>query len=224
MRLLEAVNYFEHWGLARTQRRVRPVDSWDTHSWFTFYGLIGLSRHADHHAWPARPYQQLRVWPEAPVLPFGYVGMVDLVIGKNAEFQRLAAHELGRRRLGPFTPENDGETAEPLASNDAEARLVEAQKEAGDYREPAPVAWWKRLLVVAGIVLVSAFGVHWESGGAEMAFAARAALHAWIFGVFVFVLWSRARIQDATGQEALSWGLGFGLLWLLGSLTQSLVA
>ena len=30
VRLLEAVNYFEHWGLARTTRRVRTIDSWDT--------------------------------------------------------------------------------------------------------------------------------------------------------------------------------------------------
>ncbi|MAJ59393.1 MAG: hypothetical protein CBC48_05100, partial [bacterium TMED88] len=62
VRLLEAVNYFEHWGLVRKGRRVRPEDSWDTHSWFTYYGLIGLSRHADHHAYPSRPYQKLRVW------------------------------------------------------------------------------------------------------------------------------------------------------------------
>ena len=48
-RLLEAVNYFEHWGLTREGSRIRPSDSWDTHSWFTYYGLTGLSRHADHH-------------------------------------------------------------------------------------------------------------------------------------------------------------------------------
>jgi alkane 1-monooxygenase len=35
IRLLEAVNYFEHWGLRRRKARVRPQDSWDTHSWFT---------------------------------------------------------------------------------------------------------------------------------------------------------------------------------------------
>src|SRR5262245_38766649 len=32
VRLLEAVNYFEHWGLVRKVKRVHPVDSWDTDS------------------------------------------------------------------------------------------------------------------------------------------------------------------------------------------------
>lgn len=86
----------------REGKRVRPIDSWDTHSWFTYYALIGLSRHADHHAWAARPYQKLRVWDEAPILPHGYVGMIPLVVIGNRRFQRLATAELERRRLGPF--------------------------------------------------------------------------------------------------------------------------
>ncbi|RIL03937.1 MAG: fatty acid desaturase [Proteobacteria bacterium] len=101
-RLLEIVNYFEHWGLVREGKRVAPIDSWDTHSWFTYYALIGLSRHADHHAWAARPYQKLRVWDEAPILPSGYVGMIPLVVLANRRFQKLATEELRRRRLGPF--------------------------------------------------------------------------------------------------------------------------
>ena len=112
-RLLEIVNYFEHWGLVREGRRVRPRDSWDTHSWFTYYALIGLSRHADHHAWASRPYQQIRVWDDAPLLPHGYVGMIPLVVIKNHRFQALATEELRRRGLGPFgngSPNNERST------------------------------------------------------------------------------------------------------------------
>ena len=101
-RLLEIVNYFEHWGLERKGARVGPSESWDTHSWFTYWSLIGLSRHADHHTYGARPFQRLRVVPEAPVLPYGYVGTIALVMIKNREFRRLASAELERRRLGPF--------------------------------------------------------------------------------------------------------------------------
>ncbi|MGH0034935.1 MAG: alkane 1-monooxygenase [Myxococcota bacterium] len=111
-RLLEVVNYFEHWGLERRSARVRPSDSWDTHSGFTYYALIGLSRHADHHAWAARPYQQLRVWDEAPMLPRGYVGMIPLAVLNNRKFQRLATAELERRGLGPFrAPATDAGSA-----------------------------------------------------------------------------------------------------------------
>jgi len=101
-RALEVVNYFEHWGLRREGKRVLPVDSWDTHSRFTYYALTGLSRHADHHAHASRPYQQLRVWEESPKLPGGYLAMFPLVLARNARFQRLMTAELQRKRLGPF--------------------------------------------------------------------------------------------------------------------------
>ncbi len=102
VRLLEAVNYFEHWGLTRRGRRVTPVDSWDTDSRFTLYTLVGLSRHADHHAWAFRPYQQLRFWEESPKLPYGYFGTVVLVLAWNSRFRALMIQELQARRLGPF--------------------------------------------------------------------------------------------------------------------------
>jgi alkane 1-monooxygenase len=101
-RLLEIVNYFEHWGLERGGPRVGPSESWDTHSWFTYWSLIGLSRHADHHTFGARPFQRLRVAPEAPLLPRGYVGTIAMVMMNNREFRRLATAELERRKLGPF--------------------------------------------------------------------------------------------------------------------------
>ena len=100
--LLESVNYFEHWGLAREARVVRPVDSWDSESWFTLYSLVGLARHADHHADAARPYPLLRHHDESPKLPTGYYGMVALAQLSNARFRRLMTEELRARGLGPF--------------------------------------------------------------------------------------------------------------------------
>lgn len=93
------MNYFEHWGIERKGARVRPIDSWDTYSWFTYYALIGLSRHADHHAYASRPYQQLRVHEGVPELPRGYVAMLPLVIFRNAKFREYAARELEAKGL-----------------------------------------------------------------------------------------------------------------------------
>lgn len=104
VRLLECVNYFEHWGLVRRGTRADAVDSWDTDSWFTLYTLVGLSRHADHHANAARPYQQLRHVDASPKLPRGYFGMVPLALARNRKFRRLMTEELARRGLGPFAP------------------------------------------------------------------------------------------------------------------------
>jgi alkane 1-monooxygenase len=100
--LLEATNYFEHYGLRRTGRKVRPVDSWDAESWWSLFSLVGLSRHADHHAYASRPYQALRTWEESPKLPYGYTVMGLLVIFDNARARALLDAELERRKLGPF--------------------------------------------------------------------------------------------------------------------------
>jgi alkane 1-monooxygenase len=100
--LLEAANYFEHWGLSRRSARPGAQDSWDTDSWLTLYTLIGLSRHADHHAHAARPYQKLRHVDESPKLPGGYYTMVAMAQMQNKKFRRLMTDELQRKQLGPF--------------------------------------------------------------------------------------------------------------------------
>lgn len=101
-RALEVVNYFEHWGLEREGRRVLPKHSWDTTSWFTHYALTGLSRHADHHSYASRPFQQLRLWDESPKLPRGYLAMFPLVLLNNKKCIALLTQELQRCQLGPF--------------------------------------------------------------------------------------------------------------------------
>lgn len=81
--LLETVNYVEHYGLSRDRiegrwERVRPAHSWTTDRPLSRVLLFELTRHADHHAHPGRPYPALRHMPEAPELPTGYAGMVIL--------------------------------------------------------------------------------------------------------------------------------------------------
>jgi alkane 1-monooxygenase len=100
--VLEAVNYFEHWGLERQGARPGARDAWDTESWLTLYTLIGLSRHADHHAHAARPFERLRALDESPKLPGGYYAMVTLAQLRNRTFRARMTDELRRRRLGPF--------------------------------------------------------------------------------------------------------------------------
>lgn len=105
IQLLEIVNYFEHWGLTRDGAKVRTIDSWDTDSWFTLYTLVGLSRHADHHAHASRPYQQLRHFDESPKLPYGYLASVWMLYVNNKKYKALLTEELQRRKLGPFAGE-----------------------------------------------------------------------------------------------------------------------
>ena len=82
--MLEAVNYLEHYGLARQRvpsgryERPAPVHSWNSDHLVTNIFLYHLQRHSDHHTFPTRRYQALRNWAEAPELPAGYAGMIVL--------------------------------------------------------------------------------------------------------------------------------------------------
>lgn len=101
--LLETVNYVEHWGIVRQHKRVTPVDSWDAEGWFTYYTLVGLSRHADHHAHAARPWQSLRHFDESPKMPWGYWATVITAIFRNRALRARMRQELERCALGPHT-------------------------------------------------------------------------------------------------------------------------
>lgn len=226
-RLLEAVNYFEHWGLRRTTRSVRPRDSWDTHSWFTYYGLTGLSRHADHHREPARPYQELQVFEEAPILPTGYIGLVDMVMGKNHEFQQHAVRELMRRDLGPFSPETDPEEAERGRETAEQILATPPPTAAGLFGpnakgERGVRVVLRRIAILLGIVLVFTAGIQFESPG-TLSFLARFALNAWIMGAFVTMISVYRRLQTEDMSEGLRWCAAMGTLFLIGTITANAV-
>lgn len=80
--LLEVINYIEHYGLLRQKdesgkyERTQPEHSWNSNYVVTNLVLYQLQRHSDHHAYPARSFQALRDFPEAPQLPGGYASML----------------------------------------------------------------------------------------------------------------------------------------------------
>jgi alkane 1-monooxygenase len=83
--LLEAVNYLEHYGLARQRNhdgryeRCTPQHSWNSDRIVSNLLLYQLQRHSDHHANPRRPYQTLRHFDDSPQLPAGYGALIPLV-------------------------------------------------------------------------------------------------------------------------------------------------
>jgi alkane 1-monooxygenase len=118
--LLETVNYIEHWGITRVTRAVTPVDSWDTDNGFTLRTLVGLSRHADHHAQASRPFQKLRYFEQSPKMPLGYYGTVLLAMFRNTEYRKRATAELERCGLGPFRKrEASGASSAPVVLDDS---------------------------------------------------------------------------------------------------------
>jgi alkane 1-monooxygenase len=79
--LITSANYIEHYGLLRTLQdngryeACQPQHSWNSNRIVSNLLLFHLQRHADHHAHPARRYQSLRHFEQAPQLPNGYFGM-----------------------------------------------------------------------------------------------------------------------------------------------------
>ena len=100
---LETVNYIEHYGLHRDRaasgryERVRPEHSWNSNHPLGRALLFDLTRHADHHAYPARPYPVLRHHDDALQLPTGYPGMMVLALVPPA-FIGVMDHWIDRER------------------------------------------------------------------------------------------------------------------------------
>ncbi len=112
--LLESVNYLEHYGMRRQKlesgryERVNPSHSWNSNNIGTNVLLYHLQRHSDHHANPTRRYQALRDYPEAPVLPTGYAGMIVLTwvpaVWRTVMDPRVVAHydgDVTRANIAP---------------------------------------------------------------------------------------------------------------------------
>ena len=84
--LLEAINYIEHYGLARKRLpdgRYEPVrhhHSWNSDHVFGRALMFNLSRHSDHHYNGSLKYQVLKSLPNTPQMPIGYPAMVVLAL------------------------------------------------------------------------------------------------------------------------------------------------
>ncbi len=72
--LLEIVNYMEHYGMVRLpEEPVQPRHSWNTNRRISSWTMFNLTRHSHHHAQGEVPYQNLRPFPNAPMMINGYL-------------------------------------------------------------------------------------------------------------------------------------------------------
>ena len=82
--ILEAQNYFSHYGLRRKMQengryeKVKRHHSWNSDHIIGRVLLFELTRHSDHHHMGAKPFQMLENKNDSPVLPYGYPMMLML--------------------------------------------------------------------------------------------------------------------------------------------------
>ena len=93
---MEAINYTEHYGLVR--ERGKPVcmrHSWNSNHAISSLFLCNVTRHSDHHRasnlkfWELSPYDQ-----SAPLLPYGYLGMLYLLMITPFLYHRIMVNKL----------------------------------------------------------------------------------------------------------------------------------
>lgn len=99
IRLLEAVNYFQHYGLTEEGALVHHT-AWRCDGAVSYFLFLGLTRHADHHRRPMAPFSDLRPDEGGPELPMGYLGTAVWVKNHSRSYGRFA-----RERLRSLSPE-----------------------------------------------------------------------------------------------------------------------
>lgn len=92
VRILEAVNYFQHWGLG--DGRFGNTFGWFTTSWLSRHALIGLSNHIGHHQNQCSHYHRIAYSERGPKMPYGYFVMNLWVKLHNPSYQKMAENEL----------------------------------------------------------------------------------------------------------------------------------
>ncbi len=127
--LLEVVNYIEHYGLLRQRgadgryERCAPEHSWNSNHRMSNLFLYHLQRHSDHHAHPARRYQALRHFEQAPQLPSGYAGLLLVAYVPPLWFRLM-----DRRVLAHYGGELKRANVQPGARGRLERRWVMARE------------------------------------------------------------------------------------------------
>jgi alkane 1-monooxygenase len=93
---LEAINYTEHYGLVR--EKVKPVHmrhSWNSNHLLSSLYLFNVTRHSDHHRASTLKFWELNPCDDsAPTLPYGYLGMLYLLLIAPFLYQRIMAKKL----------------------------------------------------------------------------------------------------------------------------------
>lgn len=93
VRLLEAVNYFQHYGLT-AESALGHHTAWRCDGAVSYFLFLGLTRHADHHRRPMAPFSELTAEEDGPELPTGYLGTAVWVKNHSKSYGRFALTQL----------------------------------------------------------------------------------------------------------------------------------
>ena len=93
--LLEVINYTEHYGLVREPNK--PVGirhSWNSNNIMSSLLLYNVSRHSAHHEKSNLKFWELNPYPDAPMMPQGYLSMLYLALFLPFLYHKIMAKQL----------------------------------------------------------------------------------------------------------------------------------
>jgi len=92
---LETINFVEHYGLVRVEGEpVLPKHSWNSNHVLSSSLLYNLNRHSAHHERANLRYWELRAYPNAPKLPYGYLACLILAFFIPLVFKKMMEPKL----------------------------------------------------------------------------------------------------------------------------------
>ncbi len=97
VRIIEAVNYIQHWGLQEGD--FGNSYGWVCDSWITKYCFISLSHHIGHHRDGSVPFYEIPYSNQGPLMPYGYFVMNLWAKLDNVSYQQMALQQLEQFRL-----------------------------------------------------------------------------------------------------------------------------
>jgi len=104
--LLEVINYTEHYGLVREPNKpVCTRHSWNSNHIMSSLLLYNVTRHSAHHEKSNLKFWELDAYPDAPMMPQGYLSMLYLAIFLPFIYHKLMAKKLRDWDLNYATPE-----------------------------------------------------------------------------------------------------------------------
>ena len=92
VRLLETINYYQHWGLE--QGKAGNTLAWVNQSSLTEYALVGLSNHIGHHQNATTSFHEIPYSEQGPKMPYGYFVTNLWVKLHNESYRRVSTRVL----------------------------------------------------------------------------------------------------------------------------------
>ncbi len=92
---LETINFIEHYGLVRVPGEpVMPRHSWNSNHVLSSSLLYNLNRHSSHHEKASLRYWELKSYPDAPTLPYGYLHCLYIAFFSPLLFKKMMRPKL----------------------------------------------------------------------------------------------------------------------------------